>query len=308
MRTHPPSSSSAPALVLVLACTLAILLFVMGLAVSGAHFWARFLLPIVVVFLWGRRRDIYIVTAFSSLLAAATFWLGESAAFADFLANHLLPIAILWAAAWLLARQRRLQEQLMDQHQVLEEQVATRTAELRAGEQRYRILTEHSRDLVYTVDMEGKLTYVSPAVIHMRGVTPEEEMAASWEERMTPSSAASVERTLQADLAALRAGKPVDGTPRVRQVVRKDGTLIWTETIMSPLFDDDGRPLGLCGFTRDVTARHAAEDALRRSEERLAMIFRSSPAGITITRRADGCVVEANETFLHITGYTRTHS
>ncbi|MFN8467560.1 MAG: PAS domain S-box protein [Caldilineaceae bacterium] len=284
---------------------LTILLFVIGVAASGAHFWARFLLPLVVVFLWGRRRDIYAVTAFTSMLIAATFWLSESATFGDFLASHLLPIAVLWSAAWLLVRQRRLQEQLLQQQQDLEQQVAARTAELRAGEQRYRMLTEHSRDLVYSVDMDGKLTYVSPAVVHLRGVTPEEEMAASWAERMTPPSAASVERTMDADLAALRAGVPVDDTPRMRQVVRKDGTLIWTETIMSPLFDDDGKPLGLCGFTRDVTARQAAEEALRRSEEQLVTIFRSSPAGITITRLSDGCFVEANETFLQVVGYTR---
>ena len=67
------------------------LFFVLGLAASGAHFWARFLLPLVVVFVWGRRRDIYIVAIFTSILITATFWLGESAAYVDLLANHVLP-------------------------------------------------------------------------------------------------------------------------------------------------------------------------------------------------------------------------
>ncbi len=50
-------------LILILACLLDGVLFILDAAVAEAHFWSRYLLPIVLVFLWGRRRDIYIVTA-----------------------------------------------------------------------------------------------------------------------------------------------------------------------------------------------------------------------------------------------------
>ena len=300
-----------PLLVLVLACVLAGLLFFVGLAVPNTPLLGRFLIPIGIVFLWGRRRDIYIVAALACLLVLATYWLNGPTGVGDFFVGYLVPIVILWAAAWLLVQRRQLQEELEAQHQLLLRQqqdlaaeVAARTVELRAGEQRYRTLAENSRDLVYTVDMNGTLTYVSPAVARMRGVTPAEELATPWEKRMPPQYAAGVKQQQEADLAALRAGGPVDSTPHVRQVYHKDGTLIWTETIMSPLYDDDGSPMGLCGVTRDITVRHTAQEALLQSEARLAKIFRSNPGGIAIARQSDGGFLDANQAFLTMIGYT----
>ena len=44
--------------------------------------------------------------------------------------------------------------------------------------------------------------------------------------------------------------------------------------------------------------------ALRLSEEKFALAFRSSPDPITITTLSDGCFMEVNDSFLSITGYT----
>ncbi len=99
MRTQPLRAS----LPLVLACLLAVLLFFLAIAGAGSHLWGLYLLPILVAFLWGRRRDIYIVTALTSVLVIAEYWT-NGADLGDLLINHLLPILILWGAAWLLAR------------------------------------------------------------------------------------------------------------------------------------------------------------------------------------------------------------
>lgn len=45
--------------------------------------------------------------------------------------------------------------------------------------------------------------------------------------------------------------------------------------------------------------------ALRLSEEKFAKAFRSSPSAMTITTRQDGRHIEVNDTFCHLTGYTR---
>jgi hypothetical protein len=44
-------------LVLIFALALTGLLFLLDFVVPGSNFWGRFLLPILIVFLWGRRRD-----------------------------------------------------------------------------------------------------------------------------------------------------------------------------------------------------------------------------------------------------------
>jgi len=47
------------------------------------------------------------------------------------------------------------------------------------------------------------------------------------------------------------------------------------------------------------------EESLRRSEERFALAFRTSPYALTITRAKDGRFLEVNDAFASISGYTR---
>ncbi len=56
---------------------------------------------------------------------------------------------------------------------------------------------------------------------------------------------------------------------------------------------------------RELQARRAMEAALRRSEEHFTKIFTYSPAGIALSRRADGCYLEVNDTYARLTGYSR---
>ncbi len=54
--------------------------------------------------------------------------------------------------------------------------------------------------------------------------------------------------------------------------------------------------------------RTQAEAALRASEEKFAKVFRSGPLILTITRVADGRLIDVNETFVQVTGYSRAEA
>ena len=56
---------------------------------------------------------------------------------------------------------------------------------------------------------------------------------------------------------------------------------------------------------RDITERKRAEEQLRKSEDRFSKAFRQSPLAITISTQADGMYLDANESFLTMTGYAR---
>jgi len=55
----------------------------------------------------------------------------------------------------------------------------------------------------------------------------------------------------------------------------------------------------------EVEERRRTEIMLRQSEERFAKAFRTAPVGICISRLADGMMLEANDTFLTMYGFTR---
>ena len=63
-------------------------------------------------------------------------------------------------------------------------------ARLRISEERYRLLAQTAIDVIWTMNLEGKFTFVSPSVTQLRGFTPEEVMQQTFEDIFTPVSLA----------------------------------------------------------------------------------------------------------------------
>ncbi len=59
---------------------------------------------------------------------------------------------------------------------------------LQQSELRYRTLVENAREIIWTVDMKGRYTYVSPSVNQVLGYTPEEIVLLDPLEMFTPAS------------------------------------------------------------------------------------------------------------------------
>ena len=62
----------------------------------------------------------------------------------------------------------------------------------------------------------------------------------------------------------------------------------------------------LYSIIHDVTHRRKAEEALKESEDRFSKAFNFSPVGMTITRLADGCYIDVNETWTDLYEYSRS--
>ncbi|BCG22543.1 bifunctional diguanylate cyclase/phosphodiesterase [Pseudomonas tohonis] len=77
----------------------------------------------------------------------------------------------------------------------------------------------------------------------------------------------------------------------------------FTGLISAQPTDLDGIP-ALIVVVRDITLVKETQQQLKISEEKFARAFHASPDGLLITRLADGRLIEANEGFTRITGYT----
>jgi len=143
------------------------------------------------------------------------------------------------------------------------------------SERRYRLLAENVCDVIWTMDINFKYTYLSPSIQHLRGYSAEEAMAQKIEDVLTPTSLKvigevlveerGIESSEQKDLSRSRT--------LLLELKCKDGTTVWTEVKITTLRDSDGQPIEFIGVTRDITERKRAEEVLRESEERYRSIL-----------------------------------
>src|SRR5579871_5734631 len=61
--------------------------------------------------------------------------------------------------------------------------------------------------------------------------------------------------------------------PNINDNITKDGRVITCEWHNIPLLDHDGRVISIAAFAQDVTERRQAEEALRSSQQRLALVM-----------------------------------
>jgi PAS domain S-box-containing protein len=88
-------------------------------------------------------------------------------------------------------------------------------------------------------------------------------------------------------------------------IVTKPGRTIPVSLISSLLRDEAGHPTAMVLVAHDVSRQKEVEAALRSSEEKYAKAFSTSPDAIAITGLDAEGVLEINERFEQITGYTR---
>src|SRR5436190_1360262 len=121
---------------------------------------------------------------------------------------------------------------------------------------------------------QRKTTFISDYVEQMMGYTPEEWLAqpAGFGARLMHDD--DREKALQESEEVLATGQ--DGLSQFRWR-RKDGSFVWTENHLSPIFDIHGKVIGLRGVALDISDRKHAEETARLTEEKDRAILEAVP-------------------------------
>ena len=177
----------------------------------------------------------------------------------------------------------KLQERLKG----LEKEVAEHKEEeerLRKSEQKFRFLAEKIDDILWTIDMKMKTTYVSPSVKKVLGFTPEERLAQKVEDQLTPRSLALSRATMAKELLieSMRGGDPDRAVSLELEYYHKDGSIRILHNVVSGVRDGRGRLVGFYGVSRDITEHKRFEENVERAAEEWQKTFDSMADGVSI--------------------------
>jgi len=133
---------------------------------------------------------------------------------------------------------------------------------LRESEERYRDLFENANDLIYTHDLAGNITSMNRAGERLTGYTRDDVRRMNIAQFLAPDHLARARDMIGRKLT--------DGGTTLYEldIVAKDGRRMSVE-VNTRLILKDRQPVGVQGVARDISARKAAEEALRASRQQL---------------------------------------
>ncbi|HAJ34747.1 MAG TPA: hypothetical protein DCL15_03490 [Chloroflexi bacterium] len=137
---------------------------------------------------------------------------------------------------------------------------------LRESERRYRLLAENAADVIWMLDFDLQVLYCSPSVARLTGYTAEEVMGRAPEFPIAAESRAAMGDALTQLVNAGRNGAIAPVLDLEIAVERKDHSLVWTDTTLQVMYDQQ-QPVGILGVTRDITVRREAQEAMRLAKE-----------------------------------------
>jgi diguanylate cyclase (GGDEF)-like protein/PAS domain S-box-containing protein len=161
--------------------------------------------------------------------------------------------------------------------------------EVRKSEERYRELFENANDLIYTHDLEGRITSMNVACERLTGYKREEVLGRVISDFVVPEHR---ERGQEALARKIR-GEAAH-TFYELDLLSRGGERVPVE-VNTRLIYENGRPAGVQGIGRDISER-------RESEARFRLLFERNLAGVYRTT-TDGRILDCNEACARIFGY-----
>ena len=167
---------------------------------------------------------------------------------------------------------------------------------LRESEYKYKSLIENIPDIIFTIDLEGRITFISKRTKEIIGYE-NEEMIKMNIFNFIP------EEDHQSTIKSLRKGMKGEKIKNIQMpVIAKSGEKLFFEFSFSRIYKD-GAVVGAQGTAVDINERKLVEEKLQKDQQELHAIMDASPIGVSWSDM-QGNIKYANRKFQDIFGYT----
>jgi PAS domain S-box-containing protein len=176
---------------------------------------------------------------------------------------------------------------------------------LREVQEAFRVLVEGVNDVLYSVDIHGVITYISPAVERVLGYLPSELTGRSLWPLVVAEDVPAVE---QAFLDLLYG----ESCASEFRMLTRIGEIRWVRTSSRPI-TEKSEVIGIRGVLIDITERKRAEEALASSEAKYRSLFAEVGHGFALHEMlfdaagapTDYVTLEINQAYTRILGAGR---
>jgi PAS domain S-box-containing protein len=144
---------------------------------------------------------------------------------------------------------------------------------LRQSEEKYRTIVLNIPDVVWTIDSQGHIVFISPNIERLGGYTAEEVCQGGVDLHFQTMHPDDVPKVREVFAAAFRDPQPREVEYRGQH---KDGSWIWVRLRTMRAYEKDGSQY-LQGLLSDVTAWKQAEQTLALAEEKYRSLVLNIP-------------------------------
>ncbi|WP_101843710.1 diguanylate cyclase domain-containing protein [Halobacillus sp. Marseille-P3879] len=155
--------------------------------------------------------------------------------------------------------------------------------QLEKSEERYRLIADHSQDLIKILTKDGFIQYASPSHKQVLGYHPKELNGIHYSEFVDERDYNTIERN---SISQLQFSKELRYEVRLKN---KNNKPLWVETRLTPVKDNQGHYRKVVASSRDITKRKLAEEQLKR------MAYTDSLTGLTNRRVFEDSLTQAAE-------------
>jgi two-component system cell cycle sensor histidine kinase/response regulator CckA len=155
---------------------------------------------------------------------------------------------------------------------------------------------ENVSDVLYSIDTNGVIAYISPSISKIGGYDPSELVGRHFRDYVFRGDIARIIGRFKEVLTGkLRASE--------YRLIKKSGELCWVHMYSKPIVKD-GRIMGVHGAFTDITDYKVAEEAFRESEERFRTLFEDAMDGMLLAEVDTKRLNLANKRMCQMLGYS----